>query len=465
MKYHQVTTAYNQVYVNTLKMNIRNLTIILWAQLIGFFSCKVEKQNNDTAQVEERPPNIVFILSDDQAWTDYGFMGHEHIETPNLDKLAAESLTFERGYVPTSLCSPSLASIITGVYPRTHMVLANDRVLPGDNRSAPQPWRSSWRPKNYKKVIDHFKTLPTLPKLIKEKGYLSFQTGKWWLGNFKNGGFDYGMTHGDPGRGGRHGDYGLEIGRKGMDTLYNYIDLALEKKKPFFMWYAPFLPHAPHTPPDSLLQKYLSKAPTEYVAKYWAMCEWFDQTCGDLMDYIEDKGETENTLFVYVCDNGWIQNEDNPSYSKISKRSPYDYGLRTPIMYKWKGKIAPLRDSTTLTSSLDIMPTVLRLLDMEVPEELNGIDILDKAALMNRDAIYGEIYEHDFNTIDSSLQYRMVMTNPFKLILPDTDNKPDEKIKLFNIYDDPTEQQNMAKEHPELVTELKQRIEADWNKK
>ena len=66
------------------------------------------------------------------------------------------------------------------------------------------------------------------------------------------------------------------------------------------MWYAPFLPHSPHNPPDSLLQKYLPKAPTEYVAKYWAMCEWFDNTCGELIDYIEEKGQTENTLFVYV---------------------------------------------------------------------------------------------------------------------------------------------------------------------
>lgn len=446
-------------------MRIYTIRCAILILFLPFCSCKEISKEKEPAKTQQKPPNIVFILSDDQAWTDYGFMGHEHIETPNLDKLAAESLTFERGYVPTSLCSPSLASIITGVYPRTHMVLGNDRVLPGDDRSTPQPWRSSWRPKNYEKVIEHFTTLETLPKMLKEKGYLSFQTGKWWLGNYKNGGFDFGMTHGDPKRGGRHGDYGLEIGRKRMDTLYNYIDLALEKKKPFFMWYAPFLPHSPHNPPDSLLQKYLPKAPTEYVAKYWAMCEWFDQTCGDLMDYIEDKGETENTLFVYVCDNGWVQNEDNFRYNKISKRSPFDYGLRTPIMYKWKGKITPLKDNTTLTSSLDMMPTVLSLLDIEIPNELDGIDILDKQAISNRDAIYGEIYEHDFNTIDSSLQYRMVMTNPFKLILPDSKNKTNESPKLYHIYEDPTEQHNLANEHPKVVAELTKKIKDDWNEK
>ena len=230
------------------------------------------------------------------------------------------------------------------------------------------------------------------------------------------------------------------------------------------MWYAPFLPHSPHNPPDSLLQKYLPKAPTEFVAKYWAMCEWFDITCGQLMDYIEDKGETENTLFVYVCDNGWVQNETNATYNKISKRSPYDYGLRTPIMYKWKGKITPVMDTLSLTSSLDMVPTVLSLLDMELPEELDGINILDKNARTERDALFGEIYAHDFNTIDESLFYRMAMTHPYKLILPDETNKPNEKAQLFNIYEDPYEQNDISEEYPEIVETLKQKIEASWVK-
>ncbi|QCW99544.1 sulfatase [Aggregatimonas sangjinii] len=431
--------------------------------LVFFTSCKESKPKTIVKPAERELPNIVFILSDDQAWTDYGFMGHKHIETPNIDKLANESLTFTRGYVPTSLCSPSLASIITGVYPRNHLVLGNDRVLPGDDKNGKPAWQSPWRDENYKSVIENFKKLNTLPKMLKEKGYLSFQTGKWWIGNHKNGGFDYGMTHGDAERGGRHGDYGLEIGRKGMDTLYSYIDLALKKKKPFFMWYAPFLPHSPHNPPDSLIQKYLPKAPSEYVARYWAMCEWFDQTCGDLMDYIDKKGQTENTLFVYVCDNGWVQNENDGKYNPISKRSPYDYGLRTPIMYKWKGKIASKRDTISLTSSLDMVPTVLGLLAMEQPKNLDGVDVLNEAAFKSRQTIFGEIYAHDFDTVENSLFYRMAITEPYKLILPDEVNKPNEKIQLYDIYKDPYEKINLAKEHPEIVVNLKNKIQKSWN--
>ncbi|SHF74723.1 uncharacterized sulfatase [Arenibacter palladensis] len=445
---------------------MKNLSLVVLTLGIAtyFTSCKEVKQEIAEKQ-KEALPNIVFIISDDQAWTDYGFMGHEHIETPNLDKLANESLTFSRGYVPTSLCAPSLASMITGVYPRNHMVLGNDRVLPGDDKKGKPAWTLPWRASNYVPVVENFKKLNTLPKMLKKKGYLSFQTGKWWLGNYSNGGFDYGMTHGDPDRGGRHGDYGLEIGRKGMDTLYNYIDLALEKKKPFFMWYAPFLPHSPHNPPDSLLQKYLPKAPTEYVAKYWAMCEWFDITCGELMDYIDKKGQTENTIFVYVCDNGWVQNENDGAYNPISKQAPYDYGLRTPIMYKWKGKIAPGMDTLSLTSSLDMVPTVLDLLGLESSEELDGINILDETERNNREAVFGEIYNHDFNTIVEGLKYRMVMTNPYKLIVPDPKNRPNEKIQLYNIFKDPFEQVNLVDERPEVVDDLRNKLEASWNPK
>ncbi|WP_020570322.1 sulfatase-like hydrolase/transferase [Neolewinella persica] len=426
--------------------------------LLSFTACGEKNKSVGEKEVTEEMPNIVLIISDDQAWTDYGFMGHDHIETPRLDKLAYGGLTFVRSYVPTSLCAPSLASIITGSYPRQHQVLGNDRVLPTD---APEDSKRL-RADNYAPVIDNFKQLNTLPKMLKEKGYLSFQTGKWWLGNYANGGFDLGMTHGDPDRGGRHGDYGLEIGRNGMDTLFNYIDLAMEEEQPFFLWYAPFLPHRPHNPPDSLFQKYLPKAPSEYVAKYWAMCEWFDQTCGELMDYIDKKGASENTLFVYVCDNGWVQREDDPSYNENSKRSPYDYGMRTPIMFKWEGKIKPEFNPHSLASSLDIVPTILGLLGMEQPDGLDGINVMDETALKQREAVFGEIYAHDFSTIDNSLFYRMAITDPYKLIVPDKENKPGESVQLFDLTKDPFEQKNLADQYPEIVEALNKKIEASW---
>lgn len=441
--------------MKTMKLLLLNFLIIS-----AFLSCRNKTKNeiakDKVAHEIHALPNIVFILSDDQSWTDYSFMGDENIETPRLDKFVSESLTFTRGYVPTSLCSPSLATIITGLYPKDHGVLGNDRVLPGNTRAN----RNEWRAKNYQPVIDNFEKLTTLPDLLKDKGYLSFQTGKWWIGNHKKGGFDVGMTHGDPKRGGRHGDYGLEIGRKGMDTLNSYIDVAVKQKKPFFMWYSPFLPHRPHNPPQRLLDKYLKKTPSEHLAKYWAMCEWFDETCGELFDTIEEKGLTENTLFVYVCDNGWVQDPTKSGYMKESKRAPSDLGMRTPIIYKWAGKIKPKMDTTTVVSSIDMVPTVLDILDVDKPKNLPGISVLDEKSLHSREAIFGEIYAHDFDTIESSMFYNIAIAPPYKLIVPDPVRKAKEKIQLFNIDEDPFEKNNIAENNPEIVEKLKQKIAA-----
>ncbi|WP_299012543.1 sulfatase-like hydrolase/transferase [uncultured Polaribacter sp.] len=438
---------------------IKKLTLALFVVSM-FISCgkETKKETANATKKGQNQPNIVFILSDDQSWTDYSFMGDENIETPRLDQFAKESLTFTRSYVPTPLCSPSLATIITGLYPKDHGILGNDKVYKKvkGNFKASRANRSE----AYKPIISAFEKQTTLPDMLKEKGYLSFQTGKWWHGNHKVGGFDYGMTHGNPKRGGRHGDFGLEIARKGLDTINSYVDLALKEKKPFFLWYAPYLPHRPHTPPQRLLNKYLKKTDSEHLAKYWAMCEWFDETCGQLFDLFEDKGLTENTLFVYVCDNGWAQNPEKSGYLKNSKRAPYDMGIRTPIMYKWAGKIKPEMNKTTITSSIDMVPTVLDLLDIEKPKNLPGINVLDENALSERKGIFGEVYAHDFDTIENSMFYNMAIFPPYKIIVPDAVRKKNEVVQLFNIDKDPLEKNNIADQNPEIVKDLQEKIKA-----
>jgi len=221
--------------------------------------CSFSK-NKKSDKVEN--PNIVLIISDDQSWTDYSFTGHEHIQTPRIDQLAAQGLTFTHGYTTAPLCSPALASIATGLYPHQHGILGNDPVFSSEERKYSAEWMQE-RMKHYRPFISNFEELETIADILGENGYTSLQTGKWWLGNFASGGFEKGMTHGDPARGGRHGDEGLKIGREGLDVVYRFIDSAEEQNKPFYVWYAPFLPHAPHNPPDSLKQKYLPLAPTE----------------------------------------------------------------------------------------------------------------------------------------------------------------------------------------------------------
>ncbi|MFC4870979.1 sulfatase [Negadavirga shengliensis] len=416
---------------------------------------------------QEDKPNIIYILSDDQSWKDFGFMGHSHIETPHIDKLAEEGLTFTRGYVTAPLCSPSLASIITGLYPQQHGITGNDPAFEFEG----ERYRSDWqlaRSRLYRNYLDEFQKHPTVPMLLKKLGYLSFQSGKWWGGHWKEGGFTHGMTHGNPAKGGRHGDEGLKIGREGMEPIFDFMDEAIEENKPFFIWYAPFLPHSPHNPPDSLLQKYLAKAPTKAVAAYWAMCEWLDITVGQLLDRVEEKGLTENTLVVFVTDNGWIQDPDQPNrYVSGSKQDPQDMGIRTPIIYKWPKRITPRMDTENLTSSIDMVTTTLAAVGMDPLPAMPGINVMDQKALEERKMIFSLDFSHDMIHVDQpekTLESRIVISTPWKMIVPDVANKENQETLLYNIIQDPTERENLALNRPEVVQELMRELDNWWQR-
>lgn len=421
-------------------------------------------------------PNVVLILSDDQHWSDYGFMGHEHLRTPSLDRLASESLVFTRGYVPSSLCCPSLASLITGRYPHEHLIVGNDP--PGSRKGgAFEAGREA--------MTRHLEAWPLLPKQLGQHGYRSFQTGKWWQGNFKRGGFDEGMTKGQ-----RHGDEGLAIGRKTMEPVYEFVKRCQAEEKPFFVWYAPMLPHDPHDPPADLVEHYQSKTESVHVARYWGNIERFDRTVGDLLDFLDAEKLAADTLVVFVTDNGWLQNVDKPKYAPRSKCSPYDGGLRTPIMLRKPGTIEPAK-SEALATSLDIMPTILSACGVPVPDGLPGVNLLDTEKVTARKQIFGECYTHTLLDLDDpapSLMWRWMVRKDgdrlWKLVEPVTARTgggkvqavekdrlaPDDlarfergDVELFDVAQDPHETKNVAAAQPEVVKELQKSLDAWWN--
>ena len=416
-------------------------------------------------------PNIVLILGDDQAWTDYGFMGHEVIKTPHLDKLAKESLTLERGYVVSPLCRPSLASLVTGQYPFTHGITGNDVQGGRDRHTLDKP------------VKEKFHSFPSFVRMLTENGYLAHQSGKWWEGSWRDGGFTHGMTHGDPKRGGRHGDVGLQIGRKGMGPIEEFVDHSIAEKKPFFLWYAPFLPHTPHNPPERLLKKYRKEGRAMDVAKYYAMCDWYDETCGQLMAILEDRKVRDNTLVIMICDNGWAApstRKDDPTqklwkgYAQRSKSSPFENGIRTPITLSWPGKIKPTR-SKDLAISIDLFPTIFAAAGLETPEGLPGINLLDDSARSKRETIFGVCHSTHNMTVgdpDDTLQYLWAIEGDWKLLVryngKDTSNYKNLHIwdkvpvRLYNLTEDPHEKNNLADKHPEIVERLRAKI-AGWH--
>ncbi len=415
-----------------------------------------------SASAADRPPNVVLIISDDHAWTDFSFMGHPHVKTPRIDRLAAEGLTFRRGYVPTSLCSPSLASIITGQYAHQHKVTGNDP--PGTASRFGKLLDDPALLEGRRRMEGFLKAAPTIPRLLGEHGYATFQAGKWWGGNFDVGGFAEGMTHGDLARGGRHGDVGLEIGRKTMRPVLDFIDRSVDADRPFFVWYAPMMPHQPHTPPERLLAKYLDVAPSPLVAKYWAMIEWFDETCGELLDHLDARNVADDTLVVFLADNGWIQDPERPRYAPRSKLSSQDGGLRTPIIARWPGHVKP-REVSRPVSSIDVAPTILAAAGVTPAAEMSGVNLLDEKAVADRPAVFGEIYKHDVADLDrpaAGLRYRWAVAGDWKLVLPDPVNMPGDPPRLYNVAADPDETLDLAVSEPGRVAELTRLIDEWW---
>jgi uncharacterized sulfatase len=394
---------------------------------------------------EASKPNVILIISDDHGFDDYGFMGHERIKTPHLDRMAAESLLYTRGYV-MPVCSPSLASLLTGKLPHAHGITGND--LSGGRSKA-----------GHRELLKQqlLGNSVIMPKAVTEAGYLTFQTGKIWNVTYEDVGFTHGMTD----TAGRHGDAGLKIGREGMEPIYDFIKMAEKEKKPFFIWHAPFLPHDPHNPPAEIFAKYKGKGPTPAAEKYNAMVEWFDNTCGELDEYLEKEGLKENTVILYLADNGW-----DAAYGykgERAKLSPYELGIRTPMFVRWPGKVKPQRDDETLASIIDFAPTILDITGAKAPDDLPGLNLTDRDAMKARKSVFVEAYTHDIADLEDpskSLTASVVIDGWWKLIVPGP-VKPDrpfgsvpEATVLYDLKSDPLEKKDVSKEHPEEVARL-----------
>lgn len=410
---------------------------------------------------EAKRPNIILIISDDHTYTHYGFMGHDIVRTPHIDRMAGESLLYTRGYT-LPVCSPSLATLLTGTMPRQHGITGNDL--------APDSPQNPGNREQRDPLLKHLLANPLmLPKALTDSGYLTFQTGKIWNGSYKDLGFTHGMTKEQS----RHGGEGLKIGREGMEPVYEFIDTALEKDKPFFIWHAPFLPHDPHNPPERLLAKYKGKGPTRHAEVFYAMVEWLDETCGELDEWLGKKGIKENTVILYLSDNGW---DPHHGYKGgRAKLTPYENGIRTPMFVRWPGKVEPKREDETLASILDFPTTILELAGVAVPEHLEGLNLMDHKAMTGRDTVFVESYSHDLVDLDhpvKSLTARVVVDGWWKLILPGPHKEQKEwaipfskiepEIQLFDLKNDPFEKTNLAGEHPEEVTRLKALQDAYW---
>jgi arylsulfatase A-like enzyme len=200
----------------------------------------------------------------------------------------------------------------------------------------------------------------TLPRLLAERGYASFQAGKHWEGDYALAGFTDGMLK--PGQSSEHGGHGRWLGRDvPLDPVYEFIDAHADQ--PFFLWFAPMLPHVPHDAAREYRQRYVERGLVSSAVSYYANVTRFDDLVGELIAHLEDAGLRERTLVVYLADNGWEQDPHEVHGGLLGgergKGSLYEMGLRTPIVFCWPGVVPGGAVSDAFVSTVDLFPTLL----------------------------------------------------------------------------------------------------------
>ncbi|UUO06098.1 sulfatase-like hydrolase/transferase [Blastopirellula sp. J2-11] len=433
---------------------------------------------------EPRRTNVVVILADDQSYQDFGFLGNRDVLTPHLDQLAAQSACFVNGYVPMSVCRPSLATALTGLYPHQHGVHFNH---PPPGLKAMQGMTAAQYEQTRATTDRLLMRVPTLPRILARHGYACLQTGKHWEGDYRNAGFTHGMTLGKPsarrdaisgtrqqsnGQWVAHGngDAGLTIGRETMAPIYDFI--RQQRDRPFLVWYAPFLPHAPFDAPARFQAMYAERELPSRLRKYYAEITRFDETVGQLLQFLEKEGLSDETLVVFASDNGYRPvSASSARQDDRSKLSPFEDGLRTPLLFRLPGQSKPQRYSQ-LVQTVDLAPTILAALGLadEITPRMPGANLWPAITGMADPpprSAFGAIYPNDAQSLDQPSQHvraRWIRDGDFKLIVP-ADRERQIELSLFDLQSDPQEMTNLVQDqqyHP-LVTQLRKKLDAWWS--
>lgn len=373
-------------------------------------------------------PNIILIIADDLSWSLYSFMGHPLIKTPAIDKLAAEGIAFVNGTATAPICRPSLQSILTGLYQRD---------IKKDNIG------------NINREVNK-----VLPQYLAEAGYANLQTGKWWEADPVRSGFTEGIT--SPSSAAKD-----EIGRRTMKPIFNFITQnylaplqSVGEAKPFFVWYAPRIPHQPFDPPDEFLNLYPED---ENKRRYYGMISWLDSTIDEITTFLDTttlsdgRRLRDNTLIIYLADNGFgILN---------SKDHFTENGMRTPIILNFPGRIPAVGKHEALVSEIDILPTILEYAGLPAPQLPDALSLKQLAEsggnAPSRKYIFG-------NWRPSA--GRSVRTKQYKFY-DDSRGKPQ---RLTDLIKDPFEEKNLIgtdtakRQYRALTTELENLIQGWW---
>ena len=421
-----------------MKFFIKRILIIPF--LISVVSCTNSK------------PNILIILADDAGYSDFGFMGSDEIKTPNLDKLALDGVLFNNAYVSASVCSPSRAGLLTGMYQQSF----------GHECNLDSDVNNSFDPSQI-----------TIAEALKTKGYNTGLIGKWHLGDKKqnhplNNGFDYfwGFISGarnyfyNPNEESRNSIRNVVENHSKTkfdgyltdvlgDKAINFINKNHKANSPFFLFLSFNAPHTPMHAKKEVLKKFKDNPRKIYASMMWSM----DEAIGSVVDKLKENNQYDNTIIYFLSDNGAaMSNDASPFPFKGWKGNQYEGGIKTPMIMTWKNRIEPETQFDGFISSLDIFKTSLEVsgVDQSLLINADGKNIINS---LNDKKVYSEdlFWRKDKMATVRSGDFKLIRLNDTSTVLYNIKN---------NFYEDLDLKIKQPLVHDSLLKKL-----SNWEKK
>ncbi len=440
------------------------------------------------------PPNIVYIMADDLGYGELGCYGQKKIPTPHLDRLASTGMKFERAYAASPVCAPTRYSLLTGKH-QGNAAIRGNKERGGFGPTDPE----GQTPLKAEEI--------TIAEVLKSAGYRTALVGKWGLGSPLPGetpndhGFDefYGYLC----QRRAHNHYPVYLWKnRDPELLGNPLFAAHQKlaaaltsedeyykkysgptfaaqrlmeesvnfvksnagKKPFFLYYAPTLPHVALQAPKEWVDRfpkewddkpYLGERgylPTARPrATYAAMIAYLDHTVGEIVKALEVTGQRENTLIIFTSDNGattaggaaqeFFQSNGN---LRAGKMSLYEGGVRVPLIASWPGKVESNSVAKETVVAYDAFATLAGVAGSKVPRT-DGISYLP--LLLGKKSAKREFAYFEYPEA-SAMQ--SILMGDLKVIRPDLKRNPD-LVEMYDLSKDPSERRNLAAENPDFV--------------
>jgi len=453
--------------------------LIIIATLIAA-GCSGKKE---TTEEKSRRPNIIYILADDLGYGDLSCYGQYNFATPNIDKLATEGIKFTQHYSGSTVCAPSRSSLMTGLHTGHTPIRGN----------------KEWKPEGqWPMPAETY----TMAEMLKDAGYVTGAFGKWGLGypgsegDPNNQGFDefYGyncqriahnyypfhMWHNQE-KVMLEGNEGAGKGTYGPDPTHQMAMQFLEdnRDKEFFMFYPSAIPHAELFAPESYIEKYRGKylpekeykgvdegenfklgpygSQPESHAAFAAMVNYLDDQVGEIVAKLKELGIDDNTIIMFTSDNGpHLEGGADPDYFDSNgmlrgyKRDLYEGGIRVPMIVWWPENIYANSVTGHVSAFWDVMPTVAEIIGEDVPKNIDGISFLP-TLIGNEQPVHDYLY-WEFHEKGGRQALRQ---GDWKLVQYNVNKDPMRPYELYNLQEDPGEDNNLAEVNPEKVEALK----------